>query len=79
MTFSFQFHKQAMSGHRHITRYSGTSDKGHLCIKDTFQKNYGGNTFLPPKEDNLFTMDEMIRPNVSIISTVLCIYIYTGT
>ena len=41
---------------------SGTSDKGHLCIKDTFQGTslYGGNTFLPLKGDNFSIMDKMI-------------------
>ena len=46
-----------------------TLNKGHLCIKDTFQCTnlYSGNTFLPLKEDNLSVMDKMIRPNVSVI------------
>ena len=40
-----------------------------VYIKDTFQCTnlYSGNTFLPPKEDNLSIMDKMIRPNVSVI------------
>ena len=40
--------------------YSGTSDKGHLCIKDTFRCTnlYSGNTFLPLKEDNLSIMEQ---------------------
>ena len=44
-----------------------TLNKGHLCIKDTFQGTnlYSGNTFLPLKEDNRSIMDKMIRPNVS--------------
>ena len=51
-----------------LTAYSGTSDKGHLCIKDTFRyiNLYSGNTYLPLKEDNLSIMDKMIRPNVSV-------------
>ena len=44
-------------------------NKGHLCIKDTFQCTnlYSGNTFLPLKEDILSIMDNMIRPNMSVI------------
>ena len=46
-----------------------TLNKGHLCIKDTFQCTnlYSGNTFLPLKEANLSIMDKMICPNVSVI------------
>ena len=53
---------QLTSDHQLTYMYSGTSDKGdtlnkgHLCIKDTFQCTnlhvYSGNTFLPLKEDN---------------------------
>ena len=52
-----------------------TLNKGHLCIKDTFQCTnlYSGNTFLPLKEDNLSIMDKMIRPNVSVIQRFHCI------
>ena len=43
-----------------------TLNKGHLCIKDTFQCTnlYSGNAL---KEDNLSIMDKMICPNVSVI------------
>ena len=39
-----------------------TLNKGHLCIKDTFQCT---NLYL--KEDNLSIIDKMICPNVSVI------------
>ena len=46
-----------------------TLNKGHLSIKDIFRcaNLYSGNTFLPPKEDNLSIMDEMTSSNVSVI------------
>ena len=42
-------HTQVISGEpmrtlKHYRQYSGTSDKGHLCIKDTLT-HYNGNTF----------------------------------
>ena len=54
-----------------------TLNKGHLCIKDTFQCTslYSGNTFLPLKEDNLSIMDKMIHPNVSVIQRFHCIHV----
>ena len=46
--------------------YSGISNKGHLCIKDTFRCTnlYSGNTFLPLKEDNFSIMDKMLCPRL---------------
>ena len=54
-----------------------TLNKGHLCIKGTFQSInlYSGNIFFPPKEDNLSIMDKIIRPNVSVRgSTIQLMY-----
>ena len=52
--------------------YSGTSDKGHLCIKDTFRCTnlYSGNIH---SEDDLSIMINMICPNVSVIYKFHCV------
>ena len=63
-----------MVGHSYMYSGKDTLNKGHLCIKGTFQCTnlYSGNTFLPLKEDNLSIMDKMIRPNVSVIQRFHC-------
>ena len=55
--------------------YSGTSDKGHLCIKDTFQCTnlYSGNfnTFIPPKEGNFSIIDKTMSQCVHYLEAPL--------
>ena len=50
-----------------------TLNKGHLCIKGTFQCTNlcSGNTF---KEDKLSIIEKMMRPNVSVIQRFHCIW-----